>query len=136
MSVCSLFTPLFGAKCSNISGAVAAPGKLGQRFPQPSSPGDGLCPSRVLCTLGRVKVFFFSGASRCWARGGLGTELCLSIPQVPLKMFPQLLLPLQLWVLWQVPGQVLILVINVLLLIQVHILQPVPIPLPLAPQEE
>lgn len=49
-------------------------------------------------------------------------------------MFPQLLLPLQLWVMWQVSGQVLILIINVLLLVQVHI--PQPVPLPLTPQEE
>lgn len=49
-------------------------------------------------------------------------------------MFPQLFLPLQLWVMWQVPGQVVILIISVLLLIQVHVSQPVPIPLTL--QEE
>lgn len=61
-------------------------------------------------------------------------QLYLSFPQVPLKMFPQLLLSLQLWVMWQVPGQVLILIINILLLVQVHI--PQPVPLPLTPQEE
>lgn len=85
-----------------------------------------------------MEVFFFSGASWCWAWGELGNELCLSFPQVPLKMFPQLLFPLQLWVMWQVPGQVLILIINILLLIQVHILQPVSlsVPLPLTLQEE
>lgn len=83
-----------------------------------------------------MEVFFFSGPSWCWVWGGLSTELCLSFPQVPLQLFPQLLLPLQLWVMWQVPGQVLILIINILLLIQVHVPQPVPLPLPLAPQEE
>lgn len=30
-------------------------------------------------------------------------------------MFPQLFFPLQLWVMWQVPGQVLILIISILL---------------------
>lgn len=44
-------------------------------------------------------------------------QLYLSFPQVPLKMFPQLLLSVQLWVMWQIPGQVLILIINILLLI-------------------
>lgn len=61
-------------------------------------------------------------------------QLYLSFPQVPLKMFPQLLLSLQLWVMWQIPGQVLILIISILLLIQVHVAQPVP--LSLTPQEE
>lgn len=57
-----------------------------------------------------------------------------AVAKVPLQMFPQLLLPLQLWVVWQVSGQVLILIINILLLVQVHI--PQPVPLPLTPQEE
>lgn len=51
-------------------------------------------------------------------------------------MFPQLLLPLQLWVVWQVPGQVLVLLFLLLLLIQVPDPQTVPVPVPLSPQEE
>lgn len=51
-------------------------------------------------------------------------------------MFPQLLLPLQLWVVWQVPGQVLVLLFLLLLLIQVPVPQTVPVPVPLSPQEE
>lgn len=118
----------------HLCSVVTALANLGRGFHSPAHPGDRSCPSGVLGTLERMEVFFFSRALWCWACRGLGTELRLSFPQVPLKMFPQLLLPLQLWVMWQVPGQVLILIINILLLVQVHV--PQPVPLPLAPQEE
>lgn len=51
-------------------------------------------------------------------------------------MFAQLLLPLQLWVVWQVPGQVLVLLLLLLLLVQVPVPQTVPVPVPFSPQEE
>lgn len=82
-------------------------------------------------TMGTMEVFSYFGAS---ILGKERAQLYLSFPQVPLKVFPQLLLSLQLWVMWQVPGQVLILIINILVLIQVHV--PQPVPLPLALQEE
>lgn len=90
----------------------------------------------VLGALGRMGVSLFPRTTWCCAQGGLGAELSLSSPQVPLKVFAQLLLPLQLWVVWQVPGQVLVLLLLLLLLVQVPIPQTVPVPVPFSPQEE
>lgn len=72
----------------HLCSVITAPANLGRGVHSPAHPVDGSCPSGVLGTWGRVEVFVFSAASWCWARGGLGTELCLSFPQVPLKMFP------------------------------------------------
>lgn len=66
-----------------------------------------------------------------------GAELSLSFSlQVPLKMFPQLIFPLQLWVMWQVQGQVLLFLLLILLLLPVPIPQAVPLPFALSLQEE